>query len=129
MKIFSKNNRKVFKVFICVSMFMFLIMPLISFSAGLVACKDNCGWYELITLINTVITFILFRLALPIAAIMFAYAGILLLTSGGDPAKKTKAKELFLGVVLGLVIAAAAWLIVHTILSVLGYTDAGFFGF
>jgi len=122
--------KKISKVLIYVSMFMFFIMPVISFGAdGLVACKDNCGWNELMTLINTVITFILTKLALPIAAVMFAVAGIMLLTSGGDPGKKTKAKELFSGVAIGLVIIAAAWLIVHTILSMLGYVDAGFFGF
>jgi len=121
--------KKILKIVIPVLMFMILIMPVISSAAGLVACKDNCGWNELMTLVNTVINFVLFTLALPIAAIMFAVAGIMLLTSGGDPSKKTKAKDLFLGVVIGLVVAAAAWLIVHIILSILGYTNAGFFGF
>ena len=121
--------KKILKIVIPVLMFMILIMPVISSAAGLVACKDNCGWNELMTLVNTVINFVLFTLALPIAAIMFAVAGIMLLTSGGDHSKKTKAKDLFLGVVIGLVVAASAWLIVHTILSILGYTSAGFFGF
>jgi hypothetical protein len=121
--------KKISKVLIPVLMFMVLFAPVVSFSAGLVPCKDNCGWNELMTLVNTVVNYILFFLVIPIAAIMFAAAGIMLLTSGGDPSKKTKAKDLFLGVVLGLVIAAAAWLIVHTVSSILGYTGAGFFGF
>lgn len=117
--------KKIKKVLIYSLVFMFLITPIVSFGAPLVQCKDGCGWNDLMTLINTVITFILFRMAIPIAAIMFAYAGILLLTSGGDPAKKTKAKELFTGVAIGLIIAAAAWLIINTILSILGYQHTG----
>lgn len=102
-----------------------------SSNGGLVPCftpgnkQGDCNWNTLMTLINNIVNFVLFRMAIPIAAIMFAYAGILLLTSGGDSAKKTKAKELFTGVAIGLIIAAAAWLIVNTILSILGYTNTG----
>jgi len=129
MKIFTKNKRKASKILIYIYTLVFLIFPSVSFSASLVPCKDNCGWYELMTLVNNVVTFVLTRLALPIAAIMFAAAGIILLTAGGDTSKVKKAKDLFLGVAIGLVVVAAAWLIVHTISSILGYTGAGFFGF
>ena len=99
-----------------------LLVPVLSFADSwpLVTCKENCGWNEFMALINKVINFILFDMALPIAAIMFAYAGFLLVTAGGGEAK-TKAKEIFTNTVLGLVIAVAAWLIVSTILSILGY--------
>ena len=84
-------------------------------------CGGSQGWNQLMTLINNVINFILFRLALPIAAIMFAYAGFELLTAGGDTSKMKKAKSIFLNVALGLVFAVAAWLIVDTVLTILGY--------
>ncbi|MFA6324937.1 MAG: pilin [Candidatus Paceibacterota bacterium] len=94
--------------------------------------NDNCegatGWNNLMKLINNIVDFILFRMAIPIAAIMFAYAGILLLTAGGDTNKAKKAKTIFLNVALGIVIAAAAWLIINTILTILGY-DASWIGF
>jgi len=93
------------------------------------ACpKTGCGFNELLEMVNKVVKFIIFDLAIPVAAIMFAYAGIILLISGGDPSKKTKAKEIFLGVVIGLVVAAAAWLIIETILKTLGY-DGSWIGF
>lgn len=88
--------------------------------------KTGCGFNELLKLVNKVIHFILFDLAMPIAAIMFAYAGFLLLTSGGNPETKNKAKKIFWNVFIGFVIALAAWLIVKTILSVLGYTGTSF---
>ncbi len=81
---------------------------------------EECIWgfNEFIVLINNVISFLLFRLALPIAAMLFAYAGFLLLTSGGSEEKRSQAKEIFTKVALGLVVAAAAWLIINTLLSI-----------
>ncbi len=81
----------------------------------------GCGFNDLFVLVKKVINFILFALAVPIAAIMFAYAGFELVTSGGESSKRTKAKEIFTNVALGLIFAAAAWLIVHTLLTILGY--------
>ncbi len=87
-----------------------------------------CGFGHLMVLVNKVINFILFALALPIAAIMFAYAGFLLLFSGGESGKKTKAKEIFTSVAIGVIIAVIAWLAVELILNLLGY-DGAWIGF
>ncbi len=92
-------------------------------------CDGANGWGFLMTLINNVVNFILFRLLVPIAAIMFVYAGFELLTAGGETSKLTKAKKIFTNVVIGLIIAVAAWLIVHAVLAIVGYTDATYFGF
>lgn len=89
------------------------------------ACpKTGCGFNELLEMVNKVVKFIIFDLAIPIAAIMFAYAGIILLISGGDSSQKTKAKQIFLGVAIGLVVAVGAWLIIETILKTLGYNGS-----
>lgn len=87
-------------------------------------CEGNEGWNNLMKLINNIVNFILFRLALPLAAIMFAYAGFELLTSGGNTEQMKKAKKIFINVAIGLILAAAAWLIVNTILSTLGYNGS-----
>lgn len=91
---------------------------------------NPCGFNDVIILINNIIFFIIFYLAIPICAIMFAYAGFLLVTAGGEAAgARTKAKTIFLHAALGLVIAVAAWLIVKTILSIVEYKWIGdFFG-
>lgn len=94
-----------------------------------VACpKTGCGFNELIALVNKVLNFILFYLVIPIAAIMFCYAGFLMVTSGGSDEARRKAKSIFFGVVIGLVFAAASWLIVHLVLDTLGY-DGSWIGF
>ena len=113
---------------------MSLAQPnVVSDNGGLVPCSNTpdasgkilqpCDFNALMDLVNNIITFILFYMAIPIAAIMFAYAGFLLITAGGGEAK-TKAKGIFTNAVLGLLLAAAAWLIVSTILSILGYEGA-----
>jgi hypothetical protein len=90
---------------------------------GLVpACPSGgCGFNEFLTMVNNVVHFVIFEMAVPIAAIMFAYAGFLLVTSGGETSKREKAKKIFWNVALGLIFAVAAWLIVHELLNVVGY--------
>lgn len=110
-----------------VIVFILLIMPIVSSAVqdpsllGLVTCQEKCDFNDLMILINKIINFILFKMVIPIAAIMFAYAGFQMITAGGAPAARTKAKDIFFNAVLGLIIAVAAFLIIRTILSILGY--------
>lgn len=90
-------------------------------------CEEN-GFSYLLQMINNVINFLLFKMAVPIAAIMFAYAGFVLITSGGDTSKRKTAKSVFTNVAIGLVLAIASWLIINTILSILGF-DGSWIGF
>src|SRR3989338_2242834 len=106
---------------------LILLTPVLSLAQGLVPeCPaGGCGWNEFMALINKVINFILFYMAVPIAAIMFAYAGFLLVTAGGEAAgARTKAKSIFTNAAIGLILAVAAWLIIKTILAILGYEGA-----
>lgn len=93
---------------------------------------NSCKFEHIFELINDVVNFVFVNLALPISAIMFAYAGFLLIFSGGESGKRTEAKKIFWNVAIGLILAAASWLIVHTVLSILGYNTGGdfnWFGF
>lgn len=126
--------KKTIKFLIFISIFLMLIIPVVSLASYKLGdplvppCPTTgCGWNELLALVNNVITFTLKYMVIPIAAIMFAYAGFLLITAGGGEAK-TKAKSIFTNAVIGLVIALAAFLIVKLILSILGY-DGAFIGF
>ena len=101
-------------------------------AAGLVPCggsgEPDCDFNQLMVLIDKIIKFMLFDLSIPLAAVLFAYAGYLLMTSGDNSGKRTRAKGLFMSVGIGLVVALAAWLIIETILSTLGY-DGSWIGF
>jgi len=94
------------------------------------SATNPCGFNDILVLINTVIHFILYDLAIPIAAIMFAYAGFELVTSGGSTEKKSKAIKIFTNVAIGLIFVAASFLIIKTILSIAGYDQSwNWFGF
>jgi hypothetical protein len=126
----------IIKFLIPVFIFLILILPVFSFaqtSTGLIPCGQSdatgkiahpCDFNAFMTLINNVIHFILFVLVIPIAAIMFFYAGFELVTSGGSTEKRGIAKKVFTNAVIGLVIAAGAWLIIKMILSILGFNGA-----
>lgn len=109
-----------------------ILAPALSLADGLVPCDESdgskCDFTALMTLINNVINFVFVYLAIPLCAIMFAYAGILLITSGGSTEARGKAKTIFTNSALGLIIAAAAFLIIRTLLSILGY-DGSWIGF
>ena len=118
-----------------ISIFILLIMIVPVFSSafvfdsekGLVPCRDGeeCDFNAFMTLINNIIGFALVYLAVPIAAIMFAYAGFLMVTAGDEVASaRTKAKGIFMNALIGLVLAAAGFLIVQALLSILGYNGS-----
>lgn len=125
--------QKTKKILISLLVFFILIVPVVSLAEdGLVHCgnpgEQPCDFNAFMALINTVIKFILFGMVIPIAAIMFAYAGFQMITAGGSPGAVTKAKNIFFNVVLGLIIAVAAFLVIRTILSILGY-EGSWIGF
>ncbi|MBI3305943.1 hypothetical protein HYZ82_02285 [Candidatus Nomurabacteria bacterium] len=128
------------KILINVAIFSLLVAPGFSLAAGLVNCNNNtapvtnsdgsvtapvaCDFTQLMDLINNVIRFILVDLAVPIAAIMFFYAGVKMVTSGGSAESRSSAKKIFTNTALGLIFIAGSWLIIRTILSILGYEGA-----
>ncbi len=131
--------KKIFQILAPVVIMLALLSPVLATAAnqGLIPCgraagdgvdantTHECGFKDIITLINKIITFILIDIAIPICAIMFAYAGFLLITSGASSGEaKTKAKTIFTSAVTGLLLIAGAWLIINTILSVLGFEGA-----
>lgn len=54
-----------------------------------------------------------------LAAILFAYAGLKLLISPASVAQQGQAKTLFLNVLVGFLIILAAWLIIDTVMRVM----------
>ena len=112
-----------------------LFSPLFVSAAGIVpdcgkvvngAIPQPCNFEYLIQLINRAITYLLFYLATPLAALAISYAGWLYLTSGGGE-QTSKAKKILGNVVIGYIIALAAWLIVKVIVvDVLGFKGTTF---
>jgi hypothetical protein len=96
-----------------------LLIPAAAYAQGLVPCDGiSCNLCELGTLMQKIINFLLLGFAVPLAAAMFAYAGILYTTAGSNTTKVTKAHKIFKNVLIGFLIAISGWLVIQTILSV-----------
>jgi len=99
---------------------------------GLVQCgtgdtsgaASECDFAAFMSLVNRLINFMLFVLAIPFAAISFAYAGYLYLSSSaGNEGNVKKAHEIFSTVAINLIIAFSAWLVIHAIIIGLGVSE------
>jgi len=85
--------------------------------------ENSCGLNYLMQMVNKIINYVLIILATPLFVLIIVYVGFLFLTSGGDSGKVTKAKTIIKNAIIGYIIALAAWLIVKTILTTVGYVD------
>lgn len=118
--------------------FIIIFTPLLVLGADPIVPKCNvvvdgvmtkpCDFNYLMTLINNVITFLLITLATPLFALILIYVGWLYISAGGSSENVTKAKKIFKNALIGYVIALAAWLIVKTILSTVGFKGDSFLG-
>ncbi len=91
-------------------------------------CVDNptfgkdaggCGWRDIIILINRIIEFLVY-IAASLSAIAFAYAGFLYMTAFGNGGKIEQAHGIFSKTFMGILFVLMGWLLVKTLLTVLG---------
>jgi len=82
-----------------------------------------CQFCHIFAMVDNIVKFVLIQIVPLVAVAMFVVAGIIFFTAGGKPARVTQAKKLFEGVVIGLVIIYAAWLIVTFILNIIGVAE------
>jgi len=125
------------KVPIFLKIFLFLLVFSVGFiplflnaQTPLVPCDNSpsqpCDFNAFVSGIQRVINWFI-TIAAMLSAIAFAYAGFLLLTGGGNPGKREKAKEIFTKVLIGFIIVLSSWLIVHAVLVGLGADPTNFF--
>lgn len=124
----SRKNLKYLKGLILT--LAFLAMPVMTWAKPLVSCggvnldgtaQPECDFEQFVIFINNLIHFLLYDLTLPLAAVIFCYAGFIYLTSNGSTEKTGKAKKIMKNVVIGLLLALAGFLIIKFILVGLGY--------
>lgn len=77
------------------------------------------SWQNLVNTANNLIVF-LFRIAIALASVSFAYAGFLYVTAAGDEGKIKQAHGIFGKVLTGFVVMLVAWLLVKLILRLAG---------
>jgi hypothetical protein len=69
--------------------------------------------------VQRVLTFLIYASGI-IAVGLFVWAGILMIFAGGNKSQIEKAKGLFWNAFIGFIIVISAWLIVSTIIGLLG---------
>ncbi len=94
---------------------------------SLVPCTNDCDFSSVFELINKLIDFLITDLLLPVAVLMFVYAGYKYITAEGNPGKRADVKKMVGHLILGMLIILLAWVIVKTLLGVIGYTNELYF--
>ena len=124
------NTKKIFKsIIVLVAGYSLFIgqFVLAGGAGGLVPCggeaTDPCSFSHLLIGIETVINYVIMWIIIPLAAIIFMYAGYLMMTAAGNPAKLAAAKKAFWYVLFGLFIALSAWLVIEGLMKGLGLKD------
>lgn len=90
-------------------------------------CFENktgggCGWKEIGPIVNELLSNLLL-LGIFIAIIMISYAGVVLVKGQGNPDSRTKAKNIFMGIVIGLILLVGSYYIVEFALNTLGVEE------
>ncbi len=84
--------------------------------------KGGCGWAELGPIINELLSNILL-LGIFIAVIMIMYAGYILVNGQGSPDSRSRAKKIFIGIVIGMILLVGSYYIVEFVLDTLGVSN------
>jgi hypothetical protein len=82
---------------------------------------EMCNFNDIFRLINNIITFVLKDILLPITIVLITYAGWLFMTSGASENKRSKAKNLFKNLVIGIAMILCSWLIIYLLFRAFGY--------
>ncbi len=86
--------------------------------------SNPCKWSDFFTLVTNVTNYLII-LGAAVSALAFGWAGILMMTAGGEMGKIEQAKSIFVKVLIGFILMLAAWLIVHPIDA--GFIASGYF--
>lgn len=84
---------------------------------GTKANPKECGFSDLVALVQTILNDAIFIYLPAISTLVFAYAGFLMVTAGGDTKQVDKAKKIFTNVALGYLIIVASFLVIKVIFS------------
>lgn len=93
-------------------------------------CYKYCtGNYEVNDFVQILINGvnILFGLVGSLTLIMFIYGGMMFLVSSGNTERVTKAKQILINAIIGLIIIFTSYLIIQFVLVSLGYTNSSWF--
>lgn len=115
------------KIFLLITLLFLTVSPVLG--GGLV--PDDCDGFEkdgvractsndLIGMVVTIFDFIAFTIVPLVAIIGFVVAGIIMITSGGDPGKFNQGKSAMIAIAAGIIVIYLAWTLVSLFITTLG---------
>lgn len=110
------------KIFLLFTLLFLAVSPVLG--DGLVPCDGwDCTSDDLTGMVGSIFDLIAFQIVPALAVIGFVIAGIIMITSGGDPAKFNRGKSAMIAIVVGLIIVYLAWAIVELFIDIIGGED------
>lgn len=111
----------------------FVALLMVSFvqpanAAGLVPCEgvDDCNFGKLVTLLNNLASFVMFRLPIILLVVVFAWNGVMLLIKSDRAGAIKDIKKNLLNVLWGYLLIVGAYIIVKTFIVLLAGQDLSF---
>ena len=93
-------------------------------AAGLIPCgghgEPTCNICHFFVLIETILEFVFFKLAPPLALLMLVIGGGMFMLATGDPQKITQAKKIITSVLIGIVVIYGSFFLVGLFLQSIG---------
>ena len=131
-----KKKKNISDFFLSYSVVVALCTPVLTFAQvmnganckpiianSLIACEGpDCSFKDLMCLFVILIEWIV-KISFLFAAIMFAYAGFILITSGGSTTARSEAQKMMTKTAIGFAWILGAWVVVNTIMSALVFKE------
>ena len=105
-----------------------ILIPFIA-NAALVTCGNSggaqCTIGDFFTMLGKIYDFIVKDIATPLAIIAITIGGIMMMISAGNPNLMATGKKIFWSAVIGLALVFCSWLIINTVLTMIGAKPLG----
>lgn len=114
----------VYRLLVIITVAMFVTFPtVVAAQNGFVTCAGlDCQFCHLVSTGQNVLNWLVLIMAV-VAGLLFAYAGLTLVTSAGNRTAQEKARNIFNNVIIGYLIVLAGWLLIDTTFKMLVNQD------
>lgn len=99
---------------LCSFLALFLIPSVLYAQIGIPCDGPDCTFDSLIQLVNNIIKFLMYGVAIPLAALGFMFVGAKMVLSPNKESAKTEAKESFGNIIKGFLIMLSSYLLIKT---------------
>jgi len=108
------------KIRVSLLAFAVLAIPVVTLSQVGIPCEgtaaDPCEFNDLVVLANNIIKFLMFTVAVPLAALGFMWAGAKLVLNQDKEGEWSKAKERFMDIAIGFGIMLGAYVLIKGVI-------------